>query len=148
VTERNQTMRELEVPPSISGNRRISVFVNPLSLNVNENSNDSLTEDDSLSTKKSVTTTGATASTVAADVLKNARRFKKPEFNKGSTGSLDESLFESTDSMTPTAKTKDKNDYTKALNGEIGSSSLDSITNSLASSSPEILNANKNSQVI
>ncbi|XP_011499422.1 PREDICTED: protein dopey-1 homolog [Ceratosolen solmsi marchali] len=145
VTERNQTMRELEVPPSISGNRRISVFVNPLSQNANENSNDSLTEDDSLSTKKSVTTAGntTTAAAAAADVLKNARRFKKPEFNKGSTGSLDESLFESADSTTPTAKSKDKNENTKALNGEIGSSSLDSITNSLASSSPEIVNTNK-----
>lgn len=52
VTERNQSMKELEVPPSISGNSNISVFVNPLSLNCNDNSNDSLTEDESSSIKK------------------------------------------------------------------------------------------------
>lgn len=147
VTERNQTMRELEVPPSISGNRRISVFVNPLSLNGNENSNDALTEEDLLPMKRHSTGVIGGGSNTAAEVLKTARRFKKPEFNKGSTGSLDESLFESVDSTTATAKTRDKTESTKKLNGEVGSSSLDSITNSLASSSPEIVAANKSSQV-
>ncbi|XP_053971376.1 protein dopey-1 homolog isoform X2 [Hylaeus volcanicus] len=127
VTERNQFMKELEVPPSISGNRKISVFVNPLSLNCNENSNDSLTEDELLpSTKKTNITT---------ELLKNATRFKKIDFDKGSTASLDESLFESTNSS---LKTKDKNGL-KKLNGEVGSS-LDSITNSFDSSSPEVTN--------
>ncbi|XP_076277872.1 protein DOP1 homolog isoform X2 [Lasioglossum baleicum] len=127
VTERNQFMKELEVPPSISGNRKISVFVNPLSLNCNENSNDSLTEDESLpSVKKANLTT---------ELLKNATRFKKIDFDKGSTASLDESLFESANSS---SKTKDKNGF-KKLNGEVGSS-LDSITNSFDSSSPEITN--------
>ncbi|XP_034191281.1 protein DOP1 homolog isoform X3 [Osmia lignaria lignaria] len=127
VTEKNQFMKELEVPPSISGNRKISVFVNPLSLNCNENSNDSLTEDDSLpSVKKANLTT---------ELLKNATRFKKMDFDKGSTASLDESLFESANSS---LKTKDKNGF-KKLNGEVGSS-LDSITNSFDSSSPEITN--------
>ncbi|KZC07062.1 Protein dopey-1 like protein [Dufourea novaeangliae] len=125
VTERNQFMKELEVPPSISGNRKISVFVNPLSLNCNENSNDSLTEDESLpSVKKANLTT---------ELLKNATRFKKIDFDKGSTASLDESLFESANSS---SKTKEKNGF-KKLNGEVGSS-LDSITNSFDSSSPEI----------
>ncbi|XP_076619120.1 protein DOP1 homolog isoform X1 [Colletes latitarsis] len=127
VTERNQFMKELEVPPSISGNRKISVFVNPLSLNCNENSNDSLTEDELLpSTKKANLTT---------ELLKNATRFKKIDFDKGSTASLDESLFESTNSS---LKAKDKNGF-KKLNGEVNSS-LDSITNSFDSSSPEIAN--------
>ncbi|XP_033338749.1 protein DOP1 homolog isoform X2 [Megalopta genalis] len=127
VTERNQFMKELEVPPSISGNRKISVFVNPLSLNCNENSNDSLTEDESLpSVKKANLTT---------ELLKNATRFKKIDFDKGSTASLDESLFESANSS---SKTKDKAGF-KKLNGEVGSS-LDSITNSFDSSSPEITN--------
>ncbi|XP_031783167.1 protein dopey-1 homolog isoform X3 [Nasonia vitripennis] len=147
VTERNQTMRELEVPPSISGNRRISVFVNPLSLNGNENSNDSLTEEDLLPMKRHSTgVIGGGSNAAAAEVLRTARRFKKPEFNKGSTGSLDESLFESVDSTIATAKTRDKTGSVKKLNGEVGSSSLDSITNSLASSSPEIVTANKSSQ--
>ena len=149
VTERNQTMmRELEVPASISGNRRISVFVNPLSLNTNENSNDSYVEDDTHSAaKKSSSNPSGSAHAAAADVLKNARRFKKPEFNKGSTGSLDESLFESVDSNTATAKSsKDKSENVKKLNGEVGSSSLDSITNSLTSSSPEIVVGSKSSQ--
>ncbi|KOC60909.1 Protein dopey-1 like protein [Habropoda laboriosa] len=125
VTEKNQFMKELEVPPSISGNRKISVFVNPLSLNCNENSNDSLAEDDLLpSTKKANLTT---------ELLKNATRFKKIDFDKGSTASLDESLYESANSS---LKTKEKNGL-KKLNGEVGSS-LDSITNSFDSSSPEI----------
>ncbi|CAK9831783.1 Protein dopey-1 homolog [Anthophora retusa] len=125
VTEKNQFMKELEVPPSISGNRKISVFVNPLSLNCNENSNDSLTEDDLLSsTKKTNLTT---------ELLKNATRFKKIDFDKGSTASLDESLYESANSS---LKVKEKNGF-KKLNGEVGSS-LDSITNSFDSSSPEI----------
>lgn len=145
VTEKNQTMRELEVPPSISGNRKISVFVNPLSINSTENSNDSCTEDDVVLRKKN---SGSGTNAAAAEVLRTARRFKKPEFSKGSTGSLDESLFESVDSSTPTTKLKDKsNEDAKNLNGEAGSSSLDSITNSLASSSPEITAANKSSQV-
>ncbi|XP_076237177.1 protein DOP1 homolog isoform X6 [Calliopsis andreniformis] len=127
VTERNQFMKELEVPPSISGNRKISVFVNPLSLNCAENSNDSLTEDELVpSTKKANLTT---------ELLKNATRFKKIDFDKGSSASLDESLFESANSS---LKTKDKNGF-KKLNGEVDSS-LDSITNSFDSSSPEITN--------
>ncbi|KAG7202175.1 hypothetical protein KM043_015855 [Ampulex compressa] len=127
VTERNQFMKELEVPPSISGNRKISVFVNPLSINSNENSNESLTEDDSLpSVKKTNLTT---------ELLKNATRFRKIDFDKGSTASLDESLFESANSS---LKAKEKNEF-KKLNGEVDSS-LDSITNSFDSSSPEITN--------
>ncbi|KOX80596.1 Protein dopey-1 like protein [Melipona quadrifasciata] len=127
VTEKNQFMKELEVPPSISGNRKISVFVNPLSLNCNENSNDSLTEDDLLpSVKKTNLTT---------ELLKNATRFKKMDFDKGSTASLDESLYESANSS---LKAKEKSGF-KKLNGEVGSS-LDSITNSFDSSSPEITN--------
>ncbi|KAK9297047.1 hypothetical protein QLX08_009141 [Tetragonisca angustula] len=127
VTEKNQFMKELEVPPSISGNRKISVFVNPLSLNCNENSNDSLTEDDLLpSVKKTSLTT---------ELLKNATRFKKMDFDKGSTASLDESLYESANSS---LKAKEKSGF-KKLNGEVGSS-LDSITNSFDSSSPEITN--------
>jgi hypothetical protein len=127
VTERNQFMKELEVPPSISGNRKISVFVNPLSINCNENSNDSLTEDDSLpNTCKTNLTT---------ELLRNATRFKKIDFDKGSTVSLDESLFESANSS---LKAKDKSSF-KKLNDDMGSS-LDSITNSLDSSSPEVIN--------
>ncbi|XP_070151430.1 protein DOP1 homolog isoform X2 [Polyergus mexicanus] len=127
VTERNQFMKELEVPPSISGNRKISVFVNPLSINCNENSNDSLTEDDSLpSIRKTNLTT---------ELLKNATRFKKIDFDKGSTASLDESLFESANSS---LKMKDKSSF-KKLNEDVDSS-LDSITNSLDSSSPEVTN--------
>ncbi|EFN67195.1 Protein dopey-1-like protein, partial [Camponotus floridanus] len=127
VTERNQFMKELEVPPSISGNRKISVFVNPLSINCNENSNDSLTEDDSLpSIRKTNLTT---------ELLKNATRFKKIDFDKGSTASLDESLFESANSS---LKAKDKTSF-KKLNDDVDSS-LDSITNSLDSSSPEVTN--------
>ncbi|KMQ93130.1 protein dopey-1-like protein [Lasius niger] len=127
VTERNQFMKELEVPPSISGNRKISVFVNPLSINCNENSNDSLTEDDSLpSIRKANLTT---------ELLKNATRFKKIDFDKGSTASLDESLFESANSS---LKAKDKSSF-KKLNDDVDSS-LDSITNSLDSSSPEVTN--------
>lgn len=139
-------MRELEVPPSISGNHKISVFVNPLSLNSTENSNDSFTEDEVVLRKKNNIGNGTNAA--AAEVLRTARRFKKPEFSKGSTGSLDESLFESVDSSTPTTKIKEKNEDAKNLNGEAGSSSLDSITNSLASSSPEIVAANKSTQVM
>lgn len=127
VTEKNQFMKELEVPPSISGNRKISVFVNPLSLNCNENSNDSLMEDDLLPTVKKVNLT--------TELLKNATRFKKMDFDKGSTASLDESLYESANSS---LKIKEKNGF-KKLNGEVGSS-LDSITNSFDSSSPEITN--------
>lgn len=132
VTEKNQFMKELEVPPSISGNRSISVFVNPLSINSNANSNDSLAEeeedDSSLGSKKTNLTT---------ELLKNATRFKKTDFDKGSTASLDDSLFDSTNSN---CKTKDKNSSLKKLNGEVGSS-LDSITNSLdSSSSPEVIN--------
>nr|XP_050849506.1 protein dopey-1 homolog isoform X2 [Vespula vulgaris] len=127
VTERNQFMKELEVPPSISGNRKISVFVNPLSINCNENSNDSLTEDDSFSSMKK--------SNLTTEILKNATRFRKIDFDKGSTASLDESLFESANSS---LKGKDKNTL-KKMNGDIGSS-LDSITNSFDSSSPEINN--------
>jgi len=127
VTERNQFMKELEVPPSISGNRKISVFVNPLSINCNENSNDSLTEDDSLpNTHKTNLTT---------ELLRNATRFKKIDFDKGSTVSLDENLFESANSS---LKAKDKSSF-KKLNDDVGSS-LDSITNSLDSSSPEVTN--------
>ncbi|XP_014214024.1 protein dopey-1 homolog isoform X2 [Copidosoma floridanum] len=149
VTERNQTtMRELEVPPAISGNRRISVFVNPLSMNGNENSNDSLTEDDSsqhTSKKNASTPVGSSGhNAFTNEMLRNVRRFKKPEYSKGSTGSLDESLFESVDSVTQSVQTKDKGEEDeKKLNGEAGSSSLDSITNSLASSSPEIVATNK-----
>ncbi|CAL7952170.1 unnamed protein product [Xylocopa violacea] len=127
VTEKNQFMKELEVPPSISGNRKISVFVNPLSLNCSENSNDSLTEDELLpSVKKANLTT---------ELLKNATRFKKIDFDKGSNGSLDESLYESASSS---LKAKEKNGF-KKLNGEVDSS-MDSITNSFDSSSPEITN--------
>ncbi|XP_032664309.1 protein dopey-1 homolog isoform X1 [Odontomachus brunneus] len=127
VTERNQFMKELEVPPSISGNRKISVFVNPLSINCNENSTDSLTEDDSLPSMRKANLT--------TELLKNATRFKKIDFDKGSTASLDESLFESANSS---LKAKDKNSL-KKLNDDVGSS-LDSITNSLDSSSPEVTN--------
>ncbi|KYM98153.1 Protein dopey-1 like protein [Cyphomyrmex costatus] len=127
VTERNQFMKELEVPPSISGNRKISVFVNPLSINCNENSNDSLTEDDSLPSMRKTNLT--------TELLKNATRFKKIDFDKGSTASLDESLFESANSS---LKAKDKSSY-KKLNDDVDSSS-DSITNSLDSSSPEVTN--------
>ncbi|XP_011859860.1 PREDICTED: protein dopey-1 homolog isoform X1 [Vollenhovia emeryi] len=127
VTERNQFMKELEVPPSISGNRKISVFVNPLSINCNENSNDSLTEDDSLP--------GMRKGNLTTELLKNATRFKKIDFDKGSTASLDESLFESANSS---LKAKDKSSY-KKLNDDVDSSS-DSITNSLDSSSPEVTN--------
>lgn len=129
VTERNQFMKELEVPPSISGNRNISVFVNPLSSNCNANSNDSLTEPDELMSSLKKT------SLPPAELLKNATRFKKPDFEKGSTASFDESLFESANS----SRAKERTD-SKKLNKELGSS-LDSITNSLDSSSPE--NANK-----
>lgn len=125
VTERNQFMKELEVPPSISGNRKISVFVNPLSINCNENSNDSLTEDDSLPSMRKANLT--------TELLKNATRFKKTDFDKGSTASLDESLFESTNSS---LKAKDKSSF-KKLNDDVDSSS-DSITNSLDSNSPEV----------
>ncbi|XP_018337342.1 PREDICTED: protein dopey-1 homolog isoform X1 [Trachymyrmex septentrionalis] len=127
VTERNQFMKELEVPPSISGNRKISVFVNPLSINCNENSNDSFTEDDSLPSMRKTNLT--------TELLKNATRFKKIDFDKGSTASLDESLFESANSS---LKAKDKSSY-KKLNDDVDSSS-DSITNSLDSSSPEVTN--------
>ena len=126
VTERNQTMKELEVPSSISGNRRISVFVNPLSLNCNENSNDSLTEEDSILAVKKINPPNS-------DLLKHAKRFKKPAFDKGSTGSLDESLFEAANSS---LKTKDKSEF-KKFNGDMGSS-LDSIANSFDSSSSEL----------
>lgn len=131
ITERNQFMKELEVPPSISGNRKISVFVNPLSINCNENSNDSLTEDDSFSSIKK--------SNLTTEILKNATRFRKIDFDKGSTASLDESLFESANSS---LRGKDKNAL-KKMNGDIGSS-LDSITNSFDSSSPEINNKQNN----
>ncbi|XP_043286527.1 protein dopey-1 homolog isoform X2 [Venturia canescens] len=134
VTERNQFMKELEVPPSISGNRNISVFVNPLSSNCNANSTDSLTEPDDLPSSLKKT------SLPPAELLKNATRFKKPAFEKGSTGSFDESLFESANS----SRAKDKND-SKKLNKELGSS-LDSITNSLDSSSPENANKSLNSK--
>jgi len=127
VTERNLFMKELEVPPSISGNRKISVFVNPLSINCNENSNDSFTEDDSLPSMRKTNLT--------TELLKNATRFKKIDFDKGSTASLDESLFESANSS---LKAKDKSSY-KKLNDDVDSSS-DSITNSLDSSSPEVTN--------
>ena len=126
ITERNQTMKELEVPSSISGNRRISVFVNPLSLNCNENSNDSLTEEDSVLAVKKI-------NPPTSDLLKHAKRFKKPEFDKGSTGSLDESLFETANSS---FKSKEKGEF-KKINGDMGSS-LDSIANSFDSSSPEV----------
>ncbi|XP_024938328.1 protein dopey-1 homolog isoform X2 [Cephus cinctus] len=133
ITEKNQFMKELEVPPSISGNRNISVFVNPLSINCSTNSNDSLTEDDiSLGVKKTNLTT---------ELLKNATRFKKTDFDNGSTASLDESLFDSANSS---LKTKEKNAF-KKLNGEVGSS-LDSISNSLDSSSPEITNKHASKQ--
>ena len=124
VTERNQFMKELEVPPSISGNRNISVFVNPLSNTCNANSSDSLTEDDTMPAGKK-----SKNSLPAAELLKNATRFKKPDFEIGSTASFDESLFESANSS---IRMKEKK-----LNKELGSS-LDSITNSLDSSSPEI----------
>lgn len=127
VTERNQFMKELEVPPSISGNRKISVFVNPLSINCNENSNDSLTEDDSFPSIRRANLT--------TELLKNATRFKKIDFDKGSTASLDESLFESANNSS--SKAKDKSSFKK--NDDVGSS-LDSITNSLDSSSPEVTN--------
>lgn len=134
VTERNQFMKELEVPPSISGNRNISVFVNPLSVTCNVNSNDSLTEDDGMPNAKKTS--------LPAELLKNATRFKKPDFDKGSNASFDESLFESANSST---RTKDKSDL-KKLNKELGSS-LDSITNSLESSSPETANKTSNSKL-
>lgn len=139
VTERNQTMKELEVPPSISGNKRISVFVNPLSMNGGDNF-DSLPEDDSMVSKRS--SAGAVSNVAAEDVLKTAKRFKKPEiYGRSSTGSLDESLFESVNSTPPAnaTKKKERSEDTKKLNGDAGSSSLDSITNSL-DSSPEISN--------
>ncbi|XP_012258853.2 protein dopey-1 homolog isoform X2 [Athalia rosae] len=127
ITEKNQFMKELEVPPGISGNHNISVFVNPLSINCTANSNDSLTEDDSSqSVKKSGLTT---------ELLKNATRFKKKDFVYGSTASSEESLFDSANSS---LKVKEKNGM-KKVNGDVGSS-LDSITNSLDSSSPEITN--------
>lgn len=128
VTEKNQFMKELEVPPSISGNRKISVFVNPLSINCPENSNDSLTEDDSLPSMRKTNLT--------TELLKNATRFKKIDFDKGSTASLDESLFESANSSS--LKAKDKSSF-KKLTDDVDSS-LDSITNSLDSSSPEVTN--------
>lgn len=98
ITERNQAVKEVEVPPSISGNRKISVFINPLSLNCN--SQDSL-GDDSVGNK--------------AEILKHAKKAKDGE--DGSTGSLDESIFEGkkTDCSSP-----------------------DSTDNSFESSSPEI----------
>ncbi|XP_058800674.1 protein dopey-1 isoform X2 [Phymastichus coffea] len=137
VTERNQTMKELEVPPSISGNKKISVFVNPLSMNGGDNF-DSLLEDGSIISKRS--STGATSNVAVEEVLKSARRFKKPELARSSTGSLDESLFESVNStLANTTKVKEKSEDMKKLNGDIGSSSLDSITNSIESS-PEIWN--------
>ncbi|KAJ8674892.1 hypothetical protein QAD02_010678 [Eretmocerus hayati] len=142
VTERNQTMRELEVPPSISGNRKISVFVNPLSFNGNENLTDSLGDDNSLPMKRHSSGSGG----AAVDVLKTARRFRKPQFSKGSTGSLDESLFESVDSNSVVSKPQDRIESAPNMNGDLASSSLDSLTNSLASSSPEILAANKTPQ--
>lgn len=157
VTERNQSMmRELEVPPAISENRKISVFVNPLSLSVNENSNDSFTEDDNSSQFTSKRNSSFTTNVgliqqnlITNDVvLRNARRFKKSDNSKGSTGSLDESLFESVDSVTQSVKIKDKNEDEKKSNGEVESSSLDSITNSFASSSPEIISVNKTTSVI
>lgn len=126
ITERNQTMKELEVPSSIAGNRRISVFVNPLSINGNENSNDSLTEEDSLVAVKKI-------NAPTSDLLKHAKRFRKPKFNKGSTGSLDESLF---DTINSNLKATEKSEL-KKLNGDIGSS-LDSLANSFESSSPEV----------
>lgn len=127
ITEKNQFMKELEVPPSISGNHNISVFVNPLSINCSTNSNDSLTEDESSQSVKK--------SNITTELLKNATRFKKKDFDKGSTASLDESLFDSANSS---LKVKEKNDM-KKVNGDVGSS-LDSITNSFDSSSPEITN--------
>lgn len=151
VTERNQTMRELEVPPAISGNRRISVFVNPLSQNNADHSSESFGEDDATPIKK--TGPFASMNAAAAEVLRTARRFKKPQLNKGSTGSLDESLFQLEDSTANGTSAKaiekdSKSEYEQKINGEAPSSSLDSITNSLASSSPEILAANKANLVI
>ncbi|XP_012276640.1 protein dopey-1 homolog isoform X2 [Orussus abietinus] len=124
VTERNQFMKELEVPASISGSRNFSVFVNPLSLNCNANSNESLNEEDCL--------VGVKKTSLGSDLLKNATRFKGTIFDKGSSASLDESLFES---ATSSSKIKEKS-TTKKSNGD-AESSLDSITNSFDSSSPE-----------
>lgn len=114
VTEKNQS-RELEVPPSISGNKKISVFINPLSNN--DNSNDSFTEDEtpSLANKK-----------ISADLLKNVKRFSKTDIE--STTSLDDNLFEA-------LKSKVKED--RKVNGEVDSS-FESIDNSFDSSSPDI----------
>lgn len=93
VTERNQVMKELEVPPGIAGNRKISVFVNPLSMNGGEHMlPDETTNEDE------VTVTNNKKN--SAEMLKNAKRFKKSEFNKGSTGSLDESLFDTASTKT------------------------------------------------
>lgn len=127
ITERNETMKELEVPSSIAGNRRISVFVNPLSLNGTENSNESLEEDDSMVAVKKI-------NAPTSDLLKHAKRFRKPKFNKGSTGSLDESLFDTANSN---SKMREKSEL-KKYNGDIGSS-LDSLANSFESSSPEVV---------
>ncbi|KAK0181813.1 hypothetical protein PV327_000009 [Microctonus hyperodae] len=129
VTEKNQFMKELEVPPSISGNCNISVFVNPLSVSCNTNSTDSLTEDDTTPNvnKKSI---------LPEELLKNASRFKKSNIGKTTTRSFDESLFESTSSLTKNTETCD----VKQLNKD-HCSSLDSITDSFESNSSE--NANK-----
>ncbi|XP_034945114.1 protein dopey-1 homolog isoform X2 [Chelonus insularis] len=134
ITERNQFMKELEVPPSISGNCNISVFVNPLSSAVgNSNSTESLIEEDVINEGKK--------GSLPTDILKNATRFKKPSVGQVSTGSFDESLFESINSISKTKEPSPKE--TKQLNKEFGSS-LDSITNSIESSSPDIANKQKN----
>ncbi|XP_015109292.1 protein dopey-1 [Diachasma alloeum] len=117
VTERNQFMKELEVPPSISENKNISVFVNPLSVNCTTNSLDSLNDEE---TRKSA---------IPVELFKNATRFKKPLENR-SSGSFDDSLFETAGS---TSKGRDKTNL-KKVSKELGSS-LDSISNSLESNS-------------
>ncbi|XP_066603567.1 protein dopey-1 homolog isoform X2 [Prorops nasuta] len=130
ITERNQYMKELEVPPSISGNRKISVFVNPLSINCTEVSNDSFPGEDSLSNIKKLN--------FNTEMLKYAKRFKKFDFDNGSTASLDESIF---DSVNSSLKVKDKFVY-KKLNGEV-ETSLDSTTSSFDLNSPDIINKQK-----
>ncbi|XP_011306689.1 protein dopey-1 homolog isoform X2 [Fopius arisanus] len=118
VTERNQFMKELEVPPSISENKNISVFVNPLSVNCNTNSLDSLNEEE------------VKRAAIPVELLKNATRFKKPLDNR-SSGSFDESLFE-----TPGSSSKRDKGNLKKVSKELGSS-LDSISNSLESNSAD-----------
>uniref|UniRef100_A0ABD2XAC5 Dopey N-terminal domain-containing protein n=3 Tax=Trichogramma kaykai TaxID=54128 RepID=A0ABD2XAC5_9HYME len=145
VTERNQMMRELEVPPVISGNRQMSVFVNPLSFNGGNDHSGESAEEEMTPVKKAFQSMNA----AAAEVLRSAKRFKKPQFNKGSTGSLDESLFEpseSTSANSSTVKANTTSMIEKKVNGDVSSASLDSLTNSLASNSPEILANNKTNQ--